>query len=70
MSRRCPSRRRSRTRKRSARSLSDDEEMGKLRLGARPFHALVPYYMGTRVGVVAIPHTEKRNGSSGTSGTS
>jgi len=53
MSRRCSSRRRSRTRKRLARSLSDDEEVAKLRLGARPFHALVPYYMGTRVGIVA-----------------
>ncbi len=53
MSRRCSSRRRSRTRKRLARSLSDDKEVARLHLGARPCHALIPYYMGTRVGIVA-----------------
>ena len=40
-------------RKRLMRSLSDDKEVARLHLGARPFHALIPYYMGARVGVVA-----------------
>jgi integrase/recombinase XerD len=45
-------RRRTRTRERNVRLSQEEKDVAELRLGAKPFHAAIPYFMESRVGVV------------------
>jgi integrase/recombinase XerD len=51
-------RRRTHTRKRNVRLSQEERDLENLRLGAKPFHAAVPYFMESRVGIV-VDTTQK-----------